>query len=190
MTVDPNVLDHLGINLYSNIAAVLTEAVANDWDADAETVDIKIDPEGNWEGVLIEGMTENERLGRVDLAYRTNAGKHVIVELKKVGRKMGLLELVQQGPTYVDKLRKILRKQNDVSPNIEVIFVLGKAVDEEASNPDRLKSSMTSISPGSRIVHYDTLIRGAQDAYSAYIKKSKSLDKLKKSSAGFEAAKV
>jgi hypothetical protein len=35
MTVDLNVLDHLGINLYSNIAAVLTEAVANAWDADA-----------------------------------------------------------------------------------------------------------------------------------------------------------
>lgn len=132
------------------------------------------------EGVLIEDMTEKERLGRVDIAYRTNAGKHVIVELKKVGRKMGLLELVGQGQTYVDKLRKILREQNDVSPNIEVIFVLGKTVDEEESNPDRLKSSMTSISPGSRIVHYDTLIRGAQEAYSAYIEKSKSLDKLEK----------
>ncbi len=132
------------------------------------------------EGVLIEDMTEKERLGRVDIAYRTNAGKHVIVELKKVGRKMGLLELVEQGQTYVDKLRKILRDQNDASPNIEVIFVLGKTVEEEASNPDRLKSSMTSISPGSRIVHYDTLIRGAQEAYSAYIETSKSLDKLEK----------
>lgn len=132
------------------------------------------------EGVLIEDMTEKERLGRVDIAYRTNAGKHVIVELKKVGRKMGLLELVEQGQTYVDKLTKILREQNQTSPDIEVIFVLGKTVDEEASNPDRLKSSMTSISPGSRIVHYDTLIRGAQEAYSAYIEKSKSLDKLEK----------
>ena len=132
------------------------------------------------EGVLIGDMTEKERLGRVDIAYRTNAGKHVIVELKKVGRKMGLLELVEQGQTYVDKLTKILREQNQASPDIEVIFVLGKAVDEEASNPDRLKSSMTSISPGSRIVHYDTLIRGAQEAYSAYIEKSKSLDKLEK----------
>lgn len=132
------------------------------------------------EGVLIEDMTEKERLGRVDIAYRTNAGKHVIVELKKVGRRMGLLELVEQGQTYVDKLTKILREQNQISPDIEVIFVLGKTVDEEASNPDRLKSSMTSISPGSRIVHYDTLICGAQEAYSAYIEKSKSLDKLEK----------
>ncbi|PJI71337.1 MULTISPECIES: DUF7380 domain-containing protein [Pseudomonas] len=45
-------------------------------------------------------------------------------------------------------------------------------------NPDRLKSSMTLISPGSRIDHYDTLIRGAQEGYSAYIAQSKSLDKL------------
>lgn len=131
-------------------------------------------------GVIIDDMTEKERLGRVDIAYRTNAGKHVIVELKKVGRKMGLLELVEQGQTYVDKLTKILREQNQSTPDIEVIFVLGKAVDEESSNPERLKSSMTSISPGSRIVHYDTLIHGAQEAYSGYIEKSKSLDKLEK----------
>ena len=132
------------------------------------------------EGVLIEDLTEKERLGRVDIAYRTHAGKHVIVELKKVGRKMGLLELVEQGQTYVDKLKKILREQNVATPDIEVVFVLGKAVDEEATNPDRLKSSMESIAPGSRIVHYDTLIRGAQEAYSAYIDQSKALDKLEK----------
>ncbi|MCW5262142.1 ATP-binding protein [Verminephrobacter eiseniae] len=130
------------------------------------------------EGVLVADLTEKERLGRVDIAYRTQAGKHVIVELKKVGRKMGLLELVEQGQTYVDKLRKILREQNVTTPDIEVIFVIGKAVDEEATNPDRLKSSMESIAPGSRIVHYDTLIRGAQEAYSVYIDQTKALDKL------------
>ena len=47
MTVDLNVLDHLGIHLYSNIAAVLTEAVANAWDADAENVEIRIDRTGS-----------------------------------------------------------------------------------------------------------------------------------------------
>jgi len=132
------------------------------------------------EGILTEDMTEKERLGRVDIAYRTNAGKHIIVELKKVERKMKLLELQEQGQTYVDKLRKILLKQNDATPNIEVVFILGKIVDEEASNPDRLKASMEAISPGSRIVHYDTLIRGAQEAYSQYLDKSKQLDKLEK----------
>lgn len=42
MTLDLNVLNHLGLNLYSNVAAVLSEAVANAWDADASSVDIEL----------------------------------------------------------------------------------------------------------------------------------------------------
>lgn len=43
MTLSLNLLNHLGINLYSNGPAVLSEVVANAWDADAESVDIAID---------------------------------------------------------------------------------------------------------------------------------------------------
>ena len=132
------------------------------------------------EGVITDDLTEKEKLGRVDIAYRTNAGKHIIVELKKAGRKMKLLELQEQGQTYVDKLRKILLAQGDNAPNIEVVFVLGKPVDDEKDNPDRVKASMAAVSPGSRIVHYDSLIQGAQTAYSEYLKKSKELDRLEK----------
>ena len=38
MSLSLNVLNHLGINLYSNIPAVLSEIVANSWDADAQRV--------------------------------------------------------------------------------------------------------------------------------------------------------
>ena len=38
MSLSLNVLNHLGINLYSNVPAVLSEIVANSWDADAENV--------------------------------------------------------------------------------------------------------------------------------------------------------
>ena len=130
------------------------------------------------DGVFTQDMTEKEKLGRVDIAYRTMAGKHIIVELKRVKRKMKLLELQEQGQTYVDKLKKILLAQGDATPNIEVVFVLGEPIDEEGINPERLKSSMAAISPGSRIVHYDSLIRGAQEAYSEFLEKSKQLDKL------------
>ena len=130
------------------------------------------------EGVITADLSEKEKLGRVDIAYRTNAGKHIIVELKKAGRKIKLLELQEQGQTYVDKLRKILLGQSDNSSNIEVVFVLGKPVDDEKDNPDRVKASMAAVSPGSRIVHYDSLIQGAQNAYSEYLKKSKELDLL------------
>lgn len=40
MTVDLSVLESLGINLYSNAAAVLSELVANAYDADANKVDV------------------------------------------------------------------------------------------------------------------------------------------------------
>ncbi len=42
MNVDLNVLNHLGINLYTKIPAVLSEAVANAYDADATEVKINI----------------------------------------------------------------------------------------------------------------------------------------------------
>lgn len=42
MTMSLNVLNHLGIKLYSNIPSVLSEVVANAWDADAENVEIVI----------------------------------------------------------------------------------------------------------------------------------------------------
>ena len=129
-------------------------------------------------GVIVEDLTEMEELGRVDIAYRTNAGKHIIVELKKADRKMKLNDLREQGEIYADKLEKIRISQGEKSPNIEVIFVIGIPVKEEKDNPRRLKLSMDGISPGSRIVYYDTLIEGALKSYSQYLEESEKLDKL------------
>ena len=35
MSISLNVLNHLGLNLYSNTPAVIAEVIANAWDADA-----------------------------------------------------------------------------------------------------------------------------------------------------------
>lgn len=43
LTISLNVLEHLGINLYSNVPSVLSEIVANAWDADAELVTVDWD---------------------------------------------------------------------------------------------------------------------------------------------------
>ncbi len=42
MTISLNVLNHLGLNLYSNTPAVLAEVIANSWDADATEVDVRL----------------------------------------------------------------------------------------------------------------------------------------------------
>jgi hypothetical protein len=130
------------------------------------------------EGVIVDDLTKKEELGRVDIAYRTHAGKHIIVELKRAGRKLDVMELVQQGRKYVTKLKKILSALNQKSPDIEVIFVIGKALDEESNDPDSVKHLMNGVSPGSRIKHYDELIEGARRSYSEYLESTKDLTRI------------
>ena len=53
MSVDLSVLESLGINLYSNAAAVLSELVANAYDADGNVVDIEWKKDGNANVVVV-----------------------------------------------------------------------------------------------------------------------------------------
>ncbi len=52
LRINLQVINHLGMNLYSNASAVLSELIANAWDADAENVHIRITPEKNM--IIIE----------------------------------------------------------------------------------------------------------------------------------------
>jgi len=101
MTLSLNVLNHLGINLYSSVPAVISEVVANSWDADAETVEISLDP--NKKAIVItddgHGMTEkdiNEKFLLVGYRRREDAGGAITKKFKRrvMGRKgIGKLSL-------------------------------------------------------------------------------------------------
>lgn len=56
MTLSLNVLRHLGINLYSNVPSVLSEVVANAWDAEAKNVRISFDKAKDTITILDDGM--------------------------------------------------------------------------------------------------------------------------------------
>ena len=98
MSIDLNVLNHLGLKLYSNVPAVLSEVVANSWDADAEEVDIKIKSDQ----IIItddgHGMTEadiNEKYLTVGYERRKRDTKQTLrYERPVMGRKgIGKLSL-------------------------------------------------------------------------------------------------
>lgn len=129
-------------------------------------------------GVFESDKQRRDELGRVDIMYRTAAGKHIIVELKRAGRRMKLEELEQQGRKYVDGLQSILVTMEEPPASIEVVFVLGKALREEASNRARLQHAMNSISLGSRVTHYDSLIRRAEQSYQEFLTQSSALDNI------------
>ncbi len=98
MRVSLSVLDDLGINLYSNMAAVLSEVVANAWDADATKVtivlgDTEIVIRDNGHGMGLEEI--NERFLHVGYRRR-DAGRTKSPKLLRpvMGRKgIGKLSL-------------------------------------------------------------------------------------------------
>lgn len=99
MRLDLHVLDHLGLNLYSNTPAVISEAVANSWDADAEQVEIEIDTHNQVIRITDDGcgMTKeevNEKYLRVGYRRREEATTTPTHNRHVMGRKgIGKLSL-------------------------------------------------------------------------------------------------
>ncbi len=97
MSITLNVLNHLGINLYSNVPAVLSEVVANSWDADASAVNIEIEDKS----IIItddgHGMDEediNKKYLNVGYKKRDDSKKTIIHGRPVMGRKgIGKLSL-------------------------------------------------------------------------------------------------
>jgi hypothetical protein len=113
MTVDLSVVESLGINLYSNAAAVLTELVANGYDADAGTVTIDW-KNGNKRVVVTDdgvGMTKtelNKRFLKVGYKKRETEGtvsskwKRPFMGRKGIG-KLSVFSIAERVTVYSTK---------------------------------------------------------------------------------------
>ncbi|WP_406485018.1 ATP-binding protein [Streptomyces microflavus] len=108
-----NVINHLGLNLYSNIPAVLSEVVANAWDADATEVSVKIDRTAGTVTVQDDGagMTLqdiNERYLTVGYRRRDNAPtttpkfRRAVMGRKGIG-KLSLFSIARVVEVYTVK---------------------------------------------------------------------------------------
>ena len=96
MTMSLNVLNHLGIGLYSNVPAVLSETIANAWDADAEHVDIQIDTNNQRVTILDDGhgmsvSDANNKYLNIGYERRKNGeekspGKRPVMGRKGIGK--------------------------------------------------------------------------------------------------------
>jgi len=65
LIIQPKVIDHLGIKMYQKPVDVISEFIANSWDADSEIVEIKID---NDSIIIIDkgiGMTYDQCQGKI-----------------------------------------------------------------------------------------------------------------------------
>jgi hypothetical protein len=123
-------------------------------------------------------LTDEESKGRVDIRYRTNAGEHIIVELKRAKRRLHVSELLEQGSKYRTALHKCLTSQGFKHPHISIVFVVGQPL-YEADDPGGHESSEKALDAyNARVVHYETLISGARAQYGEFLEKSAKADRL------------
>lgn len=100
MRISLNVLNHMGLYLYSNTPAVLAEAIANAWDADASRVDVTLDTSAMTitvqdDGVGMDLEDINDKFLYVGYQKRQGAGEFRTPKKRKpMGRKgIGKLSL-------------------------------------------------------------------------------------------------
>ncbi len=162
MTMSLNVLNHLGIYLYSNVPAVLAEAIANAWDADARTVTVVVDVAADRIVVTDDGrgMTTddiNQRYLHVGFDRRTADGTSFTPELHRpiMGRKgIGKLSLFSIANTVeVHSLRNGQRNAFHMTVN-----AIRQAISDEGSgdyHPSPIDSAHIEISRGTRLILTD-----------------------------------
>ena len=157
MSINLNVLNHLGLNLYSNVPAVLSEVVANSWDADASEVDIEIEPgkitiTDNGHGMTFDEVNEKY----LNVGYERR--KHDAVRTPQydrpvMGRKgIGKLSLFSIADTVEVQTVKGDGKHGFVMSARKITSQIG-AQDGSTYHPDPLSDDQITLdTDGTRIV--------------------------------------
>jgi hypothetical protein len=140
----------------------------------SEIMEKNVDAEFN---KVSAGLSAEEKSGRLDIKYRTSAGKHIIVELKRYlpSYQVTPTDLYQQMKKYRSALIKCITVTPGVDPPIEGIVILGKRYNEADYKEaiDLLKLA------NSRIIYYDDLIQDSLVSYSAYLAKQTEVSRIR-----------
>ena len=121
-------------------------------------------------------LTPDERDGRIDIRYRTAAGRHIIIELKKYDRSVTATELVDQVRKYRRALEKCLQVAYPGKVlEIEAICIIGsppQPQDEAEMNRNVLAGARA------RYLTYDELIRQTRDSYRDYLDAQRKISRI------------
>ena len=159
MRLSLDVLQHLGLNLYSNVPAVLSEIVANAWDADATTVHVTFDKAKDT--IVIadngDGMTRDHVIDRFLLVgYQRRKEQHGLTRLERapMGRKgIGKLSMFSIARQIVVETAQD-RSRTALKMHIDAIHRAIKASKDEYE-PEDLPTHGVSFSKGTRITLSD-----------------------------------
>lgn len=171
MKIELTVIEDLGIRLYSRLPEVLSEVVANAWDANASTVEISLQ-EGNVDSnsaIIVRddghGMTYEEignkylRVGRKrrnEEGGKTDGGKRDVMGRKGIG-KLSVFGIAKKAEIRTVHSGKLSVFQMDVDDMLDEARKKGKympriiSVDEVTDEKDGTTITLTSLTRKSSI---------------------------------------
>ncbi len=158
LTVSLNVLENLGINLYSNVPAVLSEIVANAWDADATVV--KIDTDTQTGRIIIEdngiGMSRDDVIDRFltvgykrrEVQLRTGLGRRPMGR-KGIG-KLSLFSIARTAEvhTVAGESWTSFRMDREAIK----LAIQSSDLSQNDYNPDEIDRCVPALKSGTRII--------------------------------------
>lgn len=143
MRINLNVLNHLGINLYSSTPAVLSEVIANAWDAGASNV--WIETENNTIAISDDGQGMNlsdinKRFLLVGYSKREDSDAFVPSDRQIMGRKgIGKLSLFSIA-NIIDVYSVKEGEKNGFQLNVNKIREIIKSGNNTPYHPEQKKS--------------------------------------------------
>lgn len=122
-------------------------------------------------------LTQEEKNGRIDIRYRSTAGKHIIVELKKPSVRTDTEALSKQLKKYKSALQKVVKDTQENWP-IECICIIGEDLSDWSYHGGKSMSADQLKALSARVVMYDMLIVQAQSQYEQYLSKQKEANRI------------
>jgi len=139
--------------------------------------------ETDWEKTLTEHLKavcpDTSEGARLDIGYRTTAGRYIVIELKRPGLKVTGAKLLDQGEKYVMALGEYFDKHPGSSPvagsrpPIDVVFI----VDSRPQMNEIYEHRLRGIN--GRITTYKDLILQARTAYEDYMQASAKIGRIR-----------
>lgn len=117
---------------------------------------------------ITAGLTEEEKeAGCIDIRYKTAAGKHIIIELKRYKREVTLTELQTLNQQGIAALKKCLTTHRpDERDDVECIIILGSPPISPAADAEQVLRLYKA-----RYILFDQLIEDTLRNYRDYLEK-------------------
>lgn len=131
------------------------------------------------EKTIAKLIGSGDQQDRVDIKYRTTGSAHVIVELKRAGRLVTSLELLNQIEKYRSPVLKQLRQAYGEGVELQVVCVLGREPSDWSDPDGRKRSRELMDAVNGRIVLYQELVANAHEAYSQYLEANRQVGQVR-----------